>query len=143
MTYKEELENIKGILSNAKTIAVVGISHNADRTSRVIAEFLVKAGYEVVGVNPAISKAGNITVYKTLNDIPFEIDIVNVFRRSETISEIIPDVINKKPKVLWLQEGIRNDEAVKPAKEAGIEVIQDSCIAVFYRLSGAKVKISS
>lgn len=127
-----DLNSYCKILNNSKKIAVYGISHNANRTSREIAEYLIRNGYEVVGVNPAISKAGDIEVYPSLKDIPFEVDIVNVFRRSENIPELIDDVIGIKPKVLWLQLGIRNDEAVKPVAEAGIETIQDTCIAVLH-----------
>jgi uncharacterized protein len=129
-----ELEKCCKILKNSKRIAVYGISRNANRTSREIADFLVRNGYEVVGVNPAISKAGEIDVYPSLRDIPFEVDIVDVFRRSEDIPELIEDVLAIKPKTLWLQQGIRNDEAVKPVKEAGIETVQDTCIAVMHSL---------
>ncbi|MEW5841825.1 MAG: CoA-binding protein [Bacteroidota bacterium] len=132
---ENELRKIAEILSAAKTIAVVGLSDNPMRTSREIAEFLVEKGYKVVGVNPLIKKSGNIDVYPTLEDIPFDIDIVDVFRRSETIPELIPDVLEKNPKVLWLQQGIRNDSAVKPVIEKGIYTIQDKCIAVYYNLS--------
>ncbi len=122
------------ILKNSKKIAVYGISHNPNKTSREIAEYLLRNGYEVVGVNPAISKAGDIVVYPSLKEIPFEIDIVDVFRRSEDIPELIDDVLAIKPKTLWLQLGIRNDEAVKPITDAGIETIQDTCIAVMHSL---------
>lgn len=118
------------ILKNSKTIAVFGISSNSDKTSREIAGYLKKNGYEVVGVNPTISEAGDIDVYPSLKDIPFDIDIVDVFRRSEHIPDMIEDVLAKKPKVLWLQLGIRNDEAVKPVIDAGITTIQDTCIKV-------------
>lgn len=133
-----ELKEYCEILKNAKKIAVYGISHNRNRTSRDIAEFLISNGFEVVGVNPAISKAGVIDVYPSLKDIPFEVDIVDVFRRSEHIPELIDDVLEINPKVLWLQQGIRNDEAVKPVIEKGIKVIQDSCIAVVHSLCKAK-----
>lgn len=134
MNDAQELKEIRKILSEAKTIAVVGLSDNPDRTSRQIAEYLVDKGYKVVGVNPNISKSGEIDVYPNLSDVPFKIDIVNVFRRSETIPEIIPDVLKVNPKTLWLQEGVRNDIAVKPIIEKGIYTIQDKCIAVYYSL---------
>ena len=134
----DHLEKCCEILKNSKTIAVYGISHNPNRTSREIAEFLVRNGYKVVGVNPAISKAGDIDVYHSLKDIPFEIDIVDVFRRSEHIPELIDDVLQIKPKALWLQQGIRNDQAVQPVIEAGIETIQDTCIAVMHSLCRSK-----
>lgn len=137
---EQELREIAKILSETKTIAVVGLSDNPIRTSREIAEFLVTKGYKVVGVNPTITNAGDIKVYPDLNSIPFNVDIVDVFRRSETIPELIPDVLAKKPKVLWLQQGIRNDSAVKPVVEKGIYTIQDKCIAVYYNLSKAFLK---
>ncbi|OGU61798.1 MAG: hypothetical protein A2V66_12955 [Ignavibacteria bacterium RBG_13_36_8] len=126
-------ERICEILNSAKTIAVIGISQNPSKTSRAISDFLSSKGYKVVGVNPGFSIAGNILVYPRLVDIPFDIDIVDVFRRSEAISEIIPDVIEKNPKVLWLQLGIRNDEAVEPVIEKGISVIQDACMKILYQ----------
>ncbi len=128
-------KEIKKILSEAKTIAVVGISRNPYKTSRDIADFLLRKGYQVVGVNPNFTgEIENINVYSSLTEIPFAIDIVNVFRRSEDIPEIIDDVLKKKPKTLWLQLGIQNDEAVKPIEEAGINVIQNNCIKVMYGL---------
>ncbi len=118
------------ILKNAKTIAVVGISRYESRTSRQIAEFLVEMGYKVAGVNPAIPNIEGIPVYKSLTEIPFKVDIVDVFRRSEFIHEIIDDVIKIQPKVFWLQLGIRNDEAVKGLIDQNITVVQDNCIAI-------------
>jgi uncharacterized protein len=134
---EKELKEICRLLSETKTIAVVGISDNPDRTSRQIAEFLVDKGFKVVGVNPNIKKAGEIDVYSNLSAVPFEIDIVDVFRRSETIPGLIDEVIKKNPKALWLQQGIRNDEAVKPVIKKGIHTIQDKCIAVYYNLCKA------
>ena len=137
MNDEREMKEICRILFEAKTIAVVGLSDNPDRTSRQIAEFLFNKGYKVVGFNPMIKKAGEIEVYPNLTAIPFDIDIVDVFRRSETIPEIIDDILVKNPKTLWLQQGIRNDLAVKPIIEKGIYTIQDKCIAVYYNLCKA------
>ena len=95
------------ILKKSRTIAVIGISSKPSKTSRTIADFLVKKGYTVVGVNPQPFEIEGIPVYSKLTEIPFDIDIVDVFRRSETIHEIIPEILEKKPKVLWLQLGIR------------------------------------
>lgn len=120
------------LLKNSKTIAVVGISHNPNRISREIANYLVYSGFEVVGVNPneAFKEAEGIIIYNSLLDIPHHIDIVNVFRKSEDIPSIIDDVIAIKPNSLWLQLGIRNDNAVTKVIEKGIKVVQDSCIMV-------------
>ncbi|MFA7229432.1 MAG: CoA-binding protein [Melioribacteraceae bacterium] len=132
-----EMKAICKLLSETETIAVVGLSDNPDRTSRQIAEFLLSKGYKVVGVNPLINKSGEIMVFPDLTSIPFKIDIVDVFRRSETIPDLIEEVIQKNPKALWLQQGIRNDEAVKPVQSEGIFTIQDKCIAVYYNLCKA------
>lgn len=120
------------ILKNASSVAVVGISRNKEKMSRRIADYLVNNGYKVVGVNPNRSfiDAGGIEVFNSLSDIPHKVDIVNVFRRSEDIPPLIDDIIKADPKVLWLQLGIRNDEAVKPVKDRGIVVIQDQCIKI-------------
>lgn len=120
------------LLKEAKSIAIVGISSNPTRTSRNIADYLVRQGYNVVGVNPnqSFDDANGIKVYNSLLDIPHKIDIVDVFRKSEDILSIIENVISIEPKVLWLQLGIRNDEAIDKAKDKGVITIQDSCIKV-------------
>jgi predicted CoA-binding protein len=118
------------ILEESKTIAVVGISSNPNRTSRMIADFLIRKGYNVVGVNPGKPKIEGIEVFANLKDIPFEIDIIDVFRKPEDIPQIIPDVLAVNPKVLWLQLGIRNDDAVEPVVEKGIKTVQDRCIKI-------------
>ncbi len=125
-----------GILEEVKTIAVVGISSNPMRTSRDIASYLQMNDYNIVGVNPGKPKIEGMEVYASLKDIPFEIDIVDVFRRSEDIPQLIPDVLAVKPKYLWLQLGIRNDKAVQPVIDAGITVIQDTCIKVAHMYCG-------
>lgn len=119
------------ILKESKKIAVVGLSKDPMKTSRKIAQFLIDNNYEVVGVNPTASdEIEGIKVYKSIKDIPGEIDIIDVFRRSEDIPGLMDDVLEKTPKVLWLQLGIKNDEAVKPAVEKGITVIQNKCILI-------------
>ncbi len=133
----DELKSICQLLKTSKNIAVVGLSDNPMRTSFDIAHLLLDNGFNVVGVNPLISKSGEIMVYPNLTSVPFDVDIVNVFRRSEFIPDIIDEVIKIKPKALWLQQGIRNDVAVKPVKENGIIVFQDICIAVYYNLCKA------
>jgi predicted CoA-binding protein len=123
-------DEICEIIKSAKTIAVFGISRDKYKTSRQIAEFLLSKDFKVVGVNPATPVIDGIPVYKSLKDIPFKIDIVDVFRRSEFIPDLIPDINEIKPKVLWLQLGIRNDEAISKLKDENIKVIQDACIAI-------------
>jgi len=134
---EDEMKEICRIFNSAKSIAVVGLSDNPLRTSSQIAQFLVDKGFRVVGVNPLITGTGGIDVYPNLREVPFEIDIVDVFRRSETIPDLVDDILSVKPKTLWLQQGIRNDNAVKPVIEEGIYTIQDKCIAVYYNLCKA------
>jgi predicted CoA-binding protein len=126
------LYNACEILKEAETIAVVGISDKPHRTSYRISHFLVRKGYNVFGVNPLIENSGSIKVYPSLSDIPVEIDIVNVFRKSEKIAEIADEIIKAKPKVLWLQLGIVNFDVINLAEENGIKGIQDQCIKVRY-----------
>ena len=132
------LNEICDILKSSKNIAVIGISRRPFSTSRNIADYLVSIGYNVVGVNPnkSFTDADGIRVYNNLKEIPFDIDIVNVFRRSEDIPELISDILEKKPKTVWLQQGIKNNEAVKPLEENGIVVIQDKCISVYSNYCG-------
>ena len=120
------------ILKEVKTIAVVGISRNRFAISREIAEYLSRNSYEVVGVNPnnSFTDADGIKVYNNLVEIPHKIDLVNVFRKSQDIPDIINDVIQISPNVLWLQLGIKNDKCAQLASENGIRVIQNSCIKI-------------
>ncbi|MEW6508102.1 MAG: CoA-binding protein [Bacteroidota bacterium] len=136
------MQNICEILSNSKTIAVVGLSRDPNKISRRIASFLVDSAYDVVGVNPDFGDedADGIKVYKSISDIPHNIDIINVFRKSVDIPDVIDEVLAKNPKVLWLQQGIRNDLAVKPVIEKGIIAIQDECIFIQYNLCKSIIK---
>ncbi len=121
------------LLKSAKHICVVGISDKPGRDSGRIALMLKKEGYHVTGIHPTLTEFAGIKVYPSLTDVPGDIDIVDVFMNSSRIPQIIEDVLTVKPKTLWLQQGIRNDEAVAPVAESGINVIQDRCIAIEYR----------
>lgn len=118
------------ILKSSKKIVVVGISDKPERDSGRIAMRLLENGYEVFGVHPSMKSFNGIRIYQSLGEISDEIDIVDVFISSDKIPSIIPAVLKLKPKVLWLQLGIENHEAVKPAVDAGITVIQNRCIAI-------------
>ncbi|MGG0823109.1 CoA-binding protein [Paenibacillus turicensis] len=124
-------EQIKTILQNAGNIAVVGLSDKTDRTSYMVAGALKQNGYRIIPVNPAVQ--GEILgeqVYASLADITEPIDIVNVFRRSEFTPEIAKEAVAVNAKVLWLQQGIINEEAAQIAAEGGLTVIMDRCIKV-------------
>lgn len=127
------MENICEILMNAKNIAVVGISDKPGRDSGRIAQFLRDSGYNVFGVNPTLSEFDGIQVYKSLKDIPVPIDIVDIFRRSEFVTEIVQEAIEIKAKIVWMQLGVVNYEAEKLARSSGLIVVMNRCIAVEHR----------
>lgn len=125
-----EREEIRKWLSEANNIAVVGLSDNPERTSYQIAEAMQKRGYRIIPVNPNVGQVLGEKCYPSLLDVPESIDIVNVFRRSETIMPIAVETVKVGAKVLWLQQGIVNEEAAAYAMEHGIAVIMDRCIKV-------------
>lgn len=122
--------DIPALLSSAHTIAVVGLSDRPDRSSYGVAQYLAEAGYRVIPVNPGIAKWRGIPAVAALTDIDEPVDIVDVFRRPEFVPPIIDDAIAIGAKAVWLQQGIRNDEAAKKAEDAGIFVVQDRCLAL-------------
>lgn len=127
-------EKRRQLLEEAKTIAVVGCSDKPERTSYMIAAAMQNAGYRIIPVNPVI--AGKTILGEqavaSLLDIQEQVDIVNVFRRSEETLPIAEDAVKMafKPKALWLQEGVYNEQAAQLAAQHGIEVIMDHCIKV-------------
>jgi predicted CoA-binding protein len=123
-------EEIKQILEDTKVIAVVGLSDKPDRTSYMVSEAMQNKGYRIIPVNPNAEQILGEKCYASLADIPEEIDIVNVFRRSEFIVPIAEEAIQVKAKVLWLQLGVYNEEAAALASEQGMTVIMDRCIKV-------------
>lgn len=124
-------ETRKRILEEAETIAVVGLSSNPQRTSHMIARAMQQAGYRIIPVNPMLTEPVlGEQPYANLTDVPEQIDIVDVFRRSEYTPEIAKEAAAIKAKVLWLQQGVYNEEAYKIANDAGLTVIMDQCIKV-------------
>lgn len=123
-------EKIRELLSEAETIAVVGLSDNPERVSYMVAEAMQHKGYRVIPVNPFIEKVLGEKAYASLKDIPMSVDIVNVFRRSDKVIPIAEEAVEIGAKVFWLQQGIINEEAAKIAREGGVEVIMDLCIKV-------------
>ena len=117
----------------AGRIAVVGLSDDPGRPSYQIASYLMSEGYEVVPVNPTHATVMGLKSYPTLKDVPGEVDVVDVFRRPEFCADITRDAIAKGAKGVWLQSGVRNDEAKRLAQSAGIDFVQDRCIMVEHR----------
>lgn len=135
-------DTLREIFEKYRRIAVVGMSNNPQKPARRIPAFFIARGYDVIPVNPFHEKILGRKSYPTLEEIPEDIDIVNVFRPSEEVPQVVEQVLARLKqrgdvKVLWLQEGIRHDEAAKKAEEAGLIVIQDQCMYKAYtRLFG-------
>lgn len=121
-------EKIKKILKDCKNIAVVGLSPKEDRPSHIVATFLKSQGYRIIPVNPNADEILGEKCYPTLSAVPYPIDVVDIFRRPEDIPPIVDEAIKIKARVIWMQEGIINEEAAEKAKKAGIEVIMDYCM---------------
>lgn len=124
------LRQIRDILKNSTVIAVVGLSPKPDRPSNQVARYMLAAGYRIIPVNPGYHQILDQPCYPDLLTVPGNIDIVNIFRRSAQVLPIVQDAITKKAKVIWMQEGIVNDDAARLAKEKGLLVIMDRCIKV-------------
>lgn len=135
MTWKNpEKDEIKTILEESKTIAVVGLSDNPERTSYQIAAEMQKAGYKIFPVNPMIDEVLGEKAYASLTDIEEDIDIVNVFRRSEFLPEIAKNTVKVDAAVFWAQQGVVNQEAYDYLKKHNLTVIMDLCIKVLHSL---------
>src|SRR5512138_2797032 len=131
--------DLKEILLSSKTIASVGLSSNPNKESYRIASYLKAQGYRVIPVNPTAPEIMGETSYQDLQSVPEKIDIVQVFRKPEDVPPVVDDAIKAGAKVIWMQEGIVNEEAAKKAREAGLQVIMDACMrATHRRLIGAK-----
>ncbi len=130
-TYLNQDDNkMRDVLSTAKTIAVVGHSDKSHRTSYQIADYLRAVGYTVYPVNPTVSEIDGETSYATLDDIPVPIDIVNVFRRSEHLSDIVDSAIAVDAKAIWTQLGVDDPTARDTALGADIDIATNRCIKV-------------
>ena len=111
-----------------KNIAVVGMSPKNDRPSNKVGQYLHDNGYNVFAVNPKVGNIGSIKSYASLRDIPNPIDIVNVFRKKEFVASITNDAIEIDAKVLWLQEGIEDNDSAILASSNGMAVVMDRCM---------------
>jgi predicted CoA-binding protein len=127
------VNSIEEILREAKTIAVVGLSGRRFRPSYGVSEYMQSAGYRVIPVNPNEAGVLGEKAYARLEDVPEAVDIVNIFRRSEFVPEIVDAAIRKGAKVVWMQEGIEHFAAAEKARAAGIAVVMDRCILKEHR----------
>ena len=125
-------EEIRKILS-FKKIAVVGMSQNPQKDAHMVPKYLIAQNYDVTPVNPNAQEILGKKSYELISEVPGEIEIVNVFRPSEDVLPVIEEAIKKKPKVIWLQQGIHHPEAEDIAKNAGIDVVFNRCMFAEHR----------
>ena len=126
-------EEIKRLLENTHRIAVLGIKPDPDQPAHYVPEYAQRAGYQIVPVPvyyPEMTEVLGEKVYRKLSDIPGEIDMVDVFRRPKDIPAHVGDIIAKKPRSVWFQLGITNDQAAEELARAGIDVVQNHCLMV-------------
>ena len=124
---------IRQLLNEAKTIAVVGLSSDVFRPSFGVAQYMQKQGYRIIPVNPNETEVLGEKSYGSLDDIPEAVDIVNVFRRPEAVMEVTEAAIRKGAKAVWMQEGVVNEAAAERARVAGLTVVMDVCILKEHR----------
>lgn len=126
---------LKNVLENSKNIAVIGLSANQEKTSHRIAAFLQEKGYRVFPVNPVLAGQEVLgeKVYASLAEVPEQIDIVDIFRRSEFLPDIAKEFVKTDAKVYWAQLGIENEEAAKILEEHQKAYIMDRCIKIEYQ----------
>ena|SRR5690625_201568 len=127
-------EDIATILENSKTIAVVGLSNNPERTSYQISKAMQSVGYKIIPVNPMVDEVLGEKAYASLTDVEEPIDIINVFRRSEYLLEIANDALQTNSRIFWAQQGVINEAAHKLLKENDFTVIMDLCIKVAHAI---------
>jgi predicted CoA-binding protein len=121
---------LRALLGDSRTIAVVGLSSKPWRHSYRVASYMQAAGYRIIPVNPKETEVLGEPAYPTLADVPEPVDVVDVFRRAETTPEVAREAVQIGAKALWLQSGIVNEEAGRIAKEAGLSVIMGRCMMV-------------
>lgn len=130
MSDSTDINTLRRILRDCKTIAVVGLSANWYRPSYFAAKYMQEHGYRVIPVNPMYQEVLGQKCYASLKDIPEKIDIVDCFRKSQDIEPIADEAIAIGAKVLWLQLGVMNEPAAAKARQAGLEVVQDRCVKI-------------
>jgi len=127
------MNRIAEILDSARTIAVVGLSGKRYRPSFGVAEYLKRSGYRIIPVNPNEAEVLGERSYPNLDSVPEPVDIVDIFRRSEFVPEIVEAAIRKGAKMVWMQEDVVHDAAARRAEAAGLVVVMDRCILKDHR----------
>jgi predicted CoA-binding protein len=128
MFHLPALTHVKEVLRTARTIAVVGFSPKTNRPSHLVGSYLIQKGFRVFPVNPGQSEICGVTCYPDLASILEPVDVVNIFRRSDEVLPVVEEALAIKAKVVWMQQGIVNQEAAALAEKAGLVVIMDRCL---------------
>ena len=137
----DDRAGLRDLLAATKTIAVLGIKTEAQSSQPAfyVPQYLKSAGFQIVPVPvyyPQVTQILGQPVYRALKDIPFSVDLVNVFRRSKDVEPHLEDILAHRPKAVWMQSGIRHDGVAQKLAQAGIKVVQDRCLMVDHRYLG-------
>jgi predicted CoA-binding protein len=127
-------DELRTLLTDATTIAMVGASSNPEKASHGIMKKLMSVGYRVIPVNPRETEVLGRRAYPSLSDVPEPVDIVNVFRRAEDTPQIADEAVRIGAKALWLQDGIVSEEAERRARDGGLAVVMDACIGATHAM---------
>jgi uncharacterized protein len=137
---KSGADPIQQILEKSRTIAVVGLSSNPMRPSHEVTEYMQRAGYRIIPVNPNEREVLGEKSYARLEDVPEKIDVVNIFRRAEEVPPVVESAIRIGAKVVWMQLGVENEEAAEQARAAGLAVVEDACILIEHRRRATELR---
>lgn len=133
MASQPQSDPIADLLRRSRTIAVVGLSTNPFRPSHGVSAYMQTQGYRIIPVNPTIAECLGEKAYRSLLDVPDKIDIVDIFRRSEFVEQVVDQAIQLKVPAIWMQEGVIHDRAAEKARKTGIFVLMDRCILKEHR----------
>ncbi|HEX6290714.1 MAG TPA: CoA-binding protein [Herpetosiphonaceae bacterium] len=128
-----EDQQIRRILQDTRVIAVVGLSDNPARPSYGVTRYMQSQGYRIVPINPELSEVFGERAYPDLLSVPFDVDLVDIFRRSEAVGPHVDEAIRKGVRTVWMQLGVYNEAAAQQARAAGIDVIMNRCILIEHR----------
>lgn len=133
-TVNSNNEEIKDIFNETKTIAIVGLSPDSEKASNRVAAYLQNAGFKIVPIYPKEDIILGEKVYRSLSEIPFQIDMVDIFRKPDAIAKVVDEALTiANIKSVWFQLGLANNEAAKKAKDAGLKVVQNKCTKIEHK----------
>lgn len=136
-TINSNKDEIKAIFEDTKVVAIVGLSPDCEKASYKVAQYLQNAGFKIVPIYPKEDEILNEKVYRSLSEVPFSIDMVDIFRKPDAILKVVEEVLNikdeKNIKSVWFQLGLTNNEAAKKALDNGLKVIQNKCTKIEYK----------